>query len=210
MLNGTFVIENLNLKRFDTNKRTRVSFENMWTNNKPVISQSCTEFDQANPSEQELNDLHDSIQQVATETKVDHRYILAIIMQESKGCIRVPTTNGGFSNPGLMQDHGGTGTCDGMNPCPKDNIVQMIHDGTAGTAGGDGLATLLCDSVTSPFKDNVAQGYYRAARAYNSGSVASSGQLQDGGATHCYASDIANRLVGWVKAQHACPFDNNS
>jgi hypothetical protein len=49
--------------------------------------------------------------------------------------------------------------------------------------------------------------FYRAARIYNSGSIASSGQLQDGIATHCYASDIANRLTGWVWAPHGCTLD---
>lgn len=155
-----------------------------------------------------MNDLHDAIQEVATDTLVDHRYILAIIMQESKGCIRVPTTNWGISNPGLMQCHGGTATCAGINPCPKETIAQMVHEGTAGTGTGDGLATLLNNFVTSPTEDGQrAMGYYKAARAYNSGSVSPSGQLQEGVATHCYASDIANRLAGWVAAGHACPFD---
>lgn len=43
-----------------------------------------------------------------------------------------------------------------------------------------------------------------AARLYNSGSIAPGGDLGAGGSTHCYASDIANRLTGWVHAAHAC------
>jgi len=54
--------------------------------------------------------------------------------------------------------------------------------------------------------DDVSK-YYKAARIYNSGSVASSGNLNDGIATHCYASDIANRLTGWVKAETLCNLD---
>lgn len=178
----------------------------MWKNNQDVISQSCSQFGQANPSEREISDLREAVQQVAGETLVDHRFILAIIMQESKGCVRVPTTNWGVSNPGLMQGHGGIGTCYGIDPCPKSSIVQMIEDGTSGTTSGDGLATLLDKFIPSVLDGEVAQGYYKAARAYNSGSVAASGNLQDGGATHCYASDIANRLTGWVNAQTSCNF----
>ena len=47
----------------------------------------------------------------ADATGVDHRFILAVIMQESGGCVRAPTTNYGVRNPGLMQDHNGSGTC---------------------------------------------------------------------------------------------------
>lgn len=183
----------------------------MWETNKPSIATSCSQFNQVNPTDEEIANLHEAIQQVASQTFVDHRFILAIIMQESKGCLRVPTTNWGVNNPGLMQDHGGSGTCYGVNPCPKESIVQMVQDGTSGTQGGDGLATLLDKHIplggAGGGGEDMAQGYYKAARAYNSGSVAASGNLQDGGgATPCYASDIANRLTGWVSAEHACTF----
>lgn len=46
--------------------------------------------------------------------------------------------------------------------------------------------------------------YLQAARIYNSGSIAPSGNLEDGIATHCYSSDIANRLTGWVNAATKC------
>ncbi|EED14257.1 hypothetical protein TSTA_104710 [Talaromyces stipitatus ATCC 10500] len=143
----------------------------MWKSNNPFIASSCTQVNQPKPSDEEITNLHDAIQQVASETLVDRRFILAIILQESKGCLRVPTTSWGVSNPGLMQDHGGTGTCYGVNSYPKENIVQMVQDGTSGTKGGDGLVTLL-----------------------------------DKGVTPCYASDIANRLTGWVSAEYACTF----
>lgn len=46
---------------------------------------------------------------------------------------------------------------------------------------------------------------YSAARGYNSGALAKSGDLSDAiGATPCYASDIANRLMGWVNAESDC------
>lgn len=38
--------------------------------------------------------------------------------------------------------------------------------------------------------------FYKAAYAYNSGAITSSGNLGQGITTYCYASDIANRLLG--------------
>lgn len=86
-----------------------------------------------------------------------------------------------------------------------DQIEQMIKDGTMGThdvpGGGDGLQQTLqqagCDDVSK---------YYKAARIYNSGSI-SGEDLGAGAATHCYASDIANRLTGWVSSECLCTLD---
>ena len=49
--------------------------------------------------------------------------------------------------------------------------------------------------------------YYKAARIYNSGSIASTKNLGQGIATHCYASDIANRLTGWATGPSSCTPD---
>lgn len=174
---------------------------------------SCsTRYNQADDSGPEVGAIYDSIQQIATETKVDHRFILAVIMQESGGCVRVKTTTSmdinGVRNPGLMQDHDGDGTCNSdithevQNPCPTATIMQMIREGSAGTSTGDGLAQCINLSGSSG-----ATAFYDAARLYNSGSIDSSGDLCKGIATHCYASDIANRLTGWVMAAHSCNLD---
>lgn len=169
---------------------------------------ACGQYNQPNDSGPEVGAIYDSIQSIATQTKVDHRFILAVIMQESGGCVRVPTSFGGVRNPGLMQDHDGDGTCNSdithkvQNPCPTATIMQMVREGSAGTATGDGLAQCINQSGSSG-----ATAFYKAARIYNSGSVDSSGDLCKGGATHCYASDIANRLTGWVYAAHACNKD---
>jgi hypothetical protein len=77
----------------------------------------------------------------------------------------------------------------------------MITDGAEGTSSGDGLKQCL-----SQANANDVSQYYKAARIYNSGSIASGGILQDGIATHCYCSDIANRLTGWVNAETKCNF----
>lgn len=110
-------------------------------------------------------------------------------------------------NTGLMQSHEGSGSCnkDGIiqSPCPESQILQMIVDGVEGTQAGPGLKTLLAEEGG---KSDVAS-FYKAARAYNSGTVASSGNLGQGGATHCYASDIANRLLGWTDGPSLCAPD---
>ncbi|MBE7180289.1 MAG: LysM peptidoglycan-binding domain-containing protein, partial [Terriglobus roseus] len=54
-----------------------------------------------------------------------------------------------------------------------------------------------------------AAGYYRAARIYNSGSITND-DLSSGVATHCYSSDIANRLTGWLHGTHGCNLDGAS
>lgn len=180
-----------------------VSFGDMFEANKAVMKSSCSSiFGVPDNTDEEISAIHDAIESVATASKVDHRFILAIIMQESKGCVRVKTTNYGVRNPGLMQDHDGKASCnDGqmMTPCPSDTIAQMISEGTGGTDGGDGLA----QGINQAGGADVS-AFYKAARIYNSGSIDASGDLGKGIATHCYASDVANRLTGWVSAQSAC------
>lgn len=58
---------------------------------------------------------------------------------------------------------------------------------------GAGLASCIDQSGLSTDAD-----FYRAARVYNSGEIGDSEKLEDGIATHCYASDIANRPTGWL------------
>lgn len=76
-----------------------------------------------------------------------------------------------------------------------------------GTEAGHGFATDI-----NAQKDiegvGFAEGYYRAARLYNSGAIDDSGDLGLGSATHCYASDIANRLVGWMDSPSNCTLDS--
>lgn len=179
-----------------------------WAANSAVMPNVCgwNGFSTSEDSASEIQAIYNAIQSVAAATKVDHRFILAVMMQESKGCVRVNTTGNGVRNPGLMQDHDGPHSCnDGGNvqvPCPDAEIQGMIQDGTGGTAAGDGLAATLNQAEGLGKTD--AQGFYAAARIYNSGSIDPSGNLGAGGSTHCYASDIANRLKGWVLAPDTC------
>ncbi len=171
--------------------------------NRENMKQACTQWNVPNNSDQEMDDIASSIKEVSSSSGVDPRFILAIVVQESNGCVRAPTTDNGVINPGLMQSHNGQGSCNKggsvQTPCPKAQIKQMIEDGAAGTADGDGLKQCLAQAGGT---DSAA--YYAAARIYNSGSVDGSGNLGKGIATHCYSSDVANRLSGWSSGPSTC------
>ncbi|KAL6854772.1 hypothetical protein ACO1O0_005897 [Amphichorda felina] len=180
------------------------SYEELWEAASPLMMQSCSWNSWGeNNSQQETDDIKRAIEQVSGETGVDNRFILSIIMQESKGCVRAPTTDNGVINPGLMQSHNGSGMCAGVNPCPYETIVLMIQDGTAGTADGDGIKQTL-ESAVGEVGDS-ARAYYGAARKYNSGSVDFNDLNNGFTSTACYATDVANRFMGWTMAASACP-----
>jgi hypothetical protein len=92
-------------------------------------------YDVPNNSDQETQDLYNAIKQIAYQTRVDHRFILAAIIQETKGCVRAKTSTSpdGIKNPGLLQSFKGTHSCnDGskvQNPCPTAQILGMVADG---------------------------------------------------------------------------------
>lgn len=58
---------------------------------------------------------------------------LAIMVQESKGCVRVPLTDNGVKNPGLFQSRNGKGFCDKVADCQQDATDLMFRDGLIGT-----------------------------------------------------------------------------
>ncbi|EFY97695.1 hypothetical protein X797_002892 [Metarhizium robertsii] len=175
------------------------SFEALWTLNLPLIKTACTYSKQPQNSEQETAELKSAIESVGQSSGVDTRFIFAIVMQESRGCVRVGSTANSVKNPGLMQSHEGPHTCYDKPTCSNEEIEGMIKDGTLGTPTGDGLKQLL-------LRAGPGEGqFYRAARMYNSGKVDGSGLLQLGiGATNCYSTDIANRLSGWSQDTTAC------
>lgn len=179
-------------------------YETMLTANKALMAKACGWNGWgADDSPAEIGAIDSAIQTVSKETSVDPRVILAIVMQESKGCVRVPTTNNGVRNPGLMQSHNGAGTCAGVPACPADQVLQMIRDGVKGTPAGPGMMGTIAQAKTET-NDAGSRAVYAGARIYNSGSATIT-NLNDGrGSTPCYASDVANRLVGWVQAPSAC------
>ncbi|KAJ6004706.1 hypothetical protein N7540_013075 [Penicillium herquei] len=183
------------------------SVETMFERNRQMISASCSQWGLSNNSEDETNSIKNAILKVERSSGIDARFILSIVLQESQGCVRVQTTDNGVVNPGLMQSHDGS-SCNknGMiqDPCPESEILQMIIDGVEGTSTGPGLRTLVAQEGGTA----DATSFYKAARAYNSGAVASSGDLGQGRATHCYVSDIVNRLVEWTDGPSLCALGN--
>lgn len=183
-------------------KEDWIAFDDMWESNQKLVVSACSDHGWGdNNSDEENERIKKEIQSVARASLVDHRFILAIILQESKGCLRVKSTTSAkydISTPGLMQSHNGS---DYDPEHSKSSIRQMIQDGTQGTPHGDGLVQTL----------NKFGNAYAAARGYNSGALAKSGDLSDAlGATTCYASDVTNRLTGWVKAPTKCSDDLTS
>ncbi|KAK4548185.1 hypothetical protein LTR36_010054 [Oleoguttula mirabilis] len=172
-----------------------VSFENMWEGNLHTLQHSCKLLgDGANNSPKVIDYIFDAIQNRADASLVDHRFIFAVILQESNGCVLVKSSksSSGVKNPGLMQSHNGHSYSAAHSNV---SITAMVQDGTQGTDDGDGLVQNL---------DNYGDAY-RAARGYNSGYIPTSGNLSEAaGATACYVSDIANRLTGWVNATNTC------
>ncbi|KAK5720130.1 hypothetical protein LTR15_007403 [Elasticomyces elasticus] len=172
-----------------------VSFTDLWTANQESFKKSCKQNKHGpNNSDKMIQEIYDAIQNRSSASLVDHRFILAIILQESGGCPRAGTTtsSGGVTNPGLMQSHDGH---EYNAAHSADSILAMIQDGTQGTANGDGLVQNM----------NMYGSPYSAARGYNSGYIPTSGNLSEAaGATACYVSDVANRLTGWVWAENKC------
>lgn len=153
------------------------SFTSLW-------NQNVGQMKAAGNSDAENGFMMQGIFTVASSSGVDSRAILATIMQESTGNVRVTSTDNGVGNPGLMQSHAGVS----FNPAdPQGSIVQMIRDGTEGTASGDGLKQTLAAQ-----NGNI----YEAFRKYNSGSVDTADLNDPVGATSLYVQEMANRLMG--------------
>ncbi|KAH8690724.1 hypothetical protein BGW36DRAFT_401098 [Talaromyces proteolyticus] len=184
-----------------------IEFDAMWNYSKSAMSTSCSDlgvgscsngagaFGSGDSSEQ-IGLIWNGIQQIAEASLVDHRFILATILQESSGCVNVcASTNPDPSqpdNPGLMQSDGGSTFVgnSASRSAQQTSITQMIIDGTQGTSDGDGLVQCI----------NQYGNIYEAARCYNSGSVDSSNLNNGEGATDSYVNDIANRMSGWLYA----------
>jgi hypothetical protein len=153
------------------------SFTTMW-------DQNAREMKIAGNSDEENKFIKEGIFTVASSSGFDSRTILATIMQESTGNVRVNDTYNIVRNSGLMQSYEGV-KFDSKDP--KGSILQMIRDGTEGTATGKGLK----ETLTSQNGE-----FYEAFRKYNSGSV-NKADLNDGfNSRPLYVQQIANRLMG--------------
>ncbi|CAZ84509.1 unnamed protein product [Tuber melanosporum] len=148
--------------------------------------------------------IYDAIVQVSQEAKVDARLILAVIMQESSGNVRVPCTNNGIENCGLMQAFTGSVSYDPNNMVAS--ILQMVRDGTQGTAQGPGYVQWISQNIQTEYAGDTEGNVYQAARGYNSGQINFADLSDPKGATGSYVSDLANRLQGWNGASCGNPF----
>ncbi|KAJ4290339.1 hypothetical protein N0V90_010555 [Kalmusia sp. IMI 367209] len=197
-------------------KSSWIDYESMWEANYEVMMNKIDEtgcLKEWGPNtEAEVAVIKSGIEAAASASGLDHRFILAVMMQESNGCVRIPTSYSpteGTRNPGLFQDANGDHTCNdedkgvGLStPCPDAQIKGMINDGVTGTASGGGLQQTVEEAGVGD-----DSRYYKGARIYNSGMIDDSGNLGKGRATHCYSSDIANRLIGWTGIGRTCDPD---
>ncbi|KAI3399111.1 hypothetical protein diail_7690 [Diaporthe ilicicola] len=162
-----------------------VSWETMSAHNAAVMNTTGN-------SAQETQWVLEAVTTAAAEVGMDRRCILAVVMQESHGKVRVGSTTSlgaGVNNTGIMQAHNGASF---SAADPRGSILQMVRDGAAGVpgpTGGDGYKQLMA---------RYHNDFYVAARGYNSGDGGINMQdlSQGGGATNDYCSFIANRLCG--------------
>lgn len=164
----------------------------------------------SNNSPQETEQLFDAIEHVAQLVLLDRRFILAVLLEETNGCVRMHTDYGadGVRSVGLMRSRGGMGMCNSgalgaprhvLEPCPERQIQRMVFEGVGGLGdrhGYDGLLGMMKRAETGT---GTAADFYRGAWLYNRGPEASLENLEDGSKTPgSYASNVANRLTGWV------------
>lgn len=119
-----------------------VDFERLWATNLAAgnIGATCkfSSGDVPANTGRETHALGAAIRSVAAETGVHPSFILVMVLQESAGCVRVPTTSSwqGIRNPGLMQSFRGMASCNVngrmMLPCPANTIKAMIKEGVTG------------------------------------------------------------------------------
>ena len=183
-----------------------LSFQAQISNLQTVIGQNCPDGVPSN-SQAETTQLVNSILTVGAGTFLDPRWILATVMQESNGCVRVKTNLLNNPKTGVLQSYYGRTSCNHNGtleiPCPAATIQQMIMNGAVAAVDGITLVSAL-NLATGMFDFEPGQAFYRASRLYNSGpgslTPAMNGDLGRAldGASRCYSSDIANRLIGWT------------
>lgn len=183
------------------------NFDDLWEANLPLIRTACT-INNAGPdnSEEEIALLKKNLLSITLESDidVDQRVALALMMQESQGCVRMPTTGTNIKRPGLFQSPNGAGTCAGLDSCSESMIVQMIRDGLAGTPDDPGFASLITKAGTDLGQFGEL-AVYGGSRLYNSGSVNPKDMNDNRGVgSKCYCVEVANRLQGWTFAPSTC------
>lgn len=175
-------------------KSTFLSFDALWNLHESNFNKCPGQ------TPEETAQLRQAILAVDKETGYnDAAGILTQVVQESGGCVRIESTRGQYTNPGLLQSCDGKHTCAGQAQCPYATIEAMIRDGVAPNEKKSDLVDARQIAGGSD-----AMTMYRAARIYNSGMQsivpAADGHLWREGmlGIRCYASDYANIRIGWV------------
>lgn len=115
-------------------------FTQLWGRNLPNIGTWCS-FASGSVTPNSLSEtasLKSAILDISAETNVQPSFILAMIMQESNGCVRAPTTTSweDIQNPGLMQSFNGRASCNKQgrvqSPCQDFLIKAMVLEGVKG------------------------------------------------------------------------------
>lgn len=169
-----------------------VNFNTMWRNAVTYAMNASS----INDTKQEIADIRTAILAVSQQAKVDARVILATVLLESTGNVRVPCTvsYGGVYNCGLMQSYDAKKQVYNAS-APQQSITLMIRNGVQGTAAGPGQVQYFNDA--SDTAEETHGNAYAVFRSYNSGSVNAT-NLSDGlGASNAYVSNMANYLRGW-------------
>lgn len=185
-----------------------LSFGQLWTINQPVITA-------VNGGGTYNDALKNAILEVASESKVDARLILVLIMQEvrtppsftaqsytrtpcpqSSGRLTTPCTEG--TACGILQHRGSAPFS--PTPDPKSSIKTMIQDGIYGTASVPGYLSYFNGAASELGWVNtglIGGNPYAAAHVYNTGHIENENLAVDGGKANYYAHDVLSRLGGW-------------
>lgn len=229
-VSGAFAVTNFNVDEGESNPENKykfyqgdgsagngwpsrnqwISFNAMWDTVKPYIGTECIGNGATPNTDEETQQVREAILSVSAKSLIDPRFVLAVMMQESNGCVRVQSTANAVANPGLMQSYMGKGSCNSQagvqSPCPQSTIELMVMDGVSNGEVNLVAGMNRANSIQGLGSCEIAQAYYRSARMYNSGpnSFPLGADLGQQGATECYVSDIANRLTGWTTDPRTC------
>ncbi|EME87912.1 uncharacterized protein MYCFIDRAFT_209650 [Pseudocercospora fijiensis CIRAD86] len=141
--------------------------------------------------------IQQAILKVSTESNIDARLILGLVMGESRGKASSPCVGGNVSRCGMLHALNGSSLDESES---SHSVERMVREGISGSPEhGLGYAQLV---QGKPPVANVTPGCpFSAARAYHSGAVREDANelerdghdVEDAG----FVNDFANRLLGW-------------
>lgn len=173
---------------------------------------SCAKYGVTGMSATEVRDLKDAIYQAAFLANMYASAILALILQETGGCVRVPKTSDGLLE-GVLRTRveGGGYNCDrdtlfeGQD-CSYDNMKHMVYRGLFEPDVGFRIAVEK-GAALHPHDDYEVRYYWGVRIRKSQGNFHRALPMEkypEG--NPCYVSDFANRMVGWVGSESPCKF----